>query len=448
MTEHRVAAGVADTELASYQRAVRVLLTHAIVTAQHPDAESLDRVRRWAPKLQVDLADLAGYRLEITQTVIRLVRHLDRLDRTQPLTSNGRPFDRRRYAYLCLCLAALGRAGAQIALTELAGAVRSSAADVAGLGFDPDKYAQRIAFVDAVLYLERIGAVLAADGSTASWQKDPEAGEALFDIDRDICHLLFLPSRIVQHVRSVGDFMETALPLGRDARRAATRQRLARLLLEYPVVYYDDLTEADRRYLQNEARELAADLARLTGGQLERRGEGVALIDTAASFSDMRFPGTGTPAHVALLIAERITEARSSRDSMRPEVRRPASRDGHDVCREDLDRALPTAGRLEVFSPAHKLEDGEEASVDIHVPLIGDDQIAAWVDAIVAQHRAAIAKDYRSDPVLLADEAIGLLEKFELVRRVPGGCVALPAIARYRVVVTTVVEPNLGAEAG
>jgi hypothetical protein len=199
--------------------------------------------------------------------------------------------------------------------------------------------------------------------------------------------------------------------------------------------------------MQNEARELSADLARLTGGQLERRAEGVALIDTTASFSDLRFPGAGTPAHVALLIAERITEVRGSRDTARPVVRRPASRDRHDVCREDLDHALPTAGRIEVFSPAHRPEDKDDATVDIQTSLIGDGEIAEWVEAIVAHHRAAIAKDYRSDPVLLADEAIGLLEKFDLVRRIPGGCVALPAIARYRVVVTTVSEPNSAAEA-
>ena len=451
MTEHRVAATVSDTEVASYQRAVRVLLTHAIVTAHHPDGDALVRVRRWAPQLQVDLAELAGYRLEVTQTVVRLVRRLDRLDRTQPLASNGRPFDRRRYAYLCLCLAALGRAGAQITLTELAAAVRSAAADIAGLGFDPDRYAQRIAFVDAVLYLESVGAMRAADGSTASWQKDPEAGEALYDIDRDICHLLFLPSRVVQHIRSVGDFLETALPLGRDARRAATRQRLVRLLLEYPVVYFDDLTEADRRYLQNEARELAADLSRLTGGQVERRAEGLALIDTTASFSDVRFPGTGTPAQVALLIAERITETHAKRD--RSAARRPATRDEQDRSSDDLDRALPIEGRLDVFSAvhAHGHAEGEDEhepaeAVEVRAPLVGDSEIAAWVDAIVAKHRNAIAKDFRSDPVRLADEAIGLLERFDLVRRVPGGCVPQPAIARYRVVLATIAEPKAAAE--
>ena len=43
MSEHRVAVGVADTDLASYQRAVRVLLTNALVTAQHPGADDLER---------------------------------------------------------------------------------------------------------------------------------------------------------------------------------------------------------------------------------------------------------------------------------------------------------------------------------------------------------------------------------------------------------------------
>jgi hypothetical protein len=329
----------------------------------------------------------------------------------------------------------------QITLTDLAAHVRSAAAEIPGLGFDPDKYAQRMAFVDVVLHLERIGGMTAADGSTASWQKDPEAGEALYDIDREACHLLFMPARVVQHVRSVGDFLETALPLGRDARRAATRQRLVRLLLEFPVVYFDDLTEAERRYLHTEARELAADLSRLTGAQLERRAEGLALIDTAASFTDVRFPSTGTPAHVALLIAERITDARATRELTRMEVRRPATRESQAQWQEDLDRALPSSGRIEVLAAQHSDDERspaeESPQLDTRAPLIGDDEIADWVGAIIGKYRSAIAKDYRTDPVRLADEAIGLLEKFDLVRRVPGGCVAQPAIARYRLVLAS-----------
>lgn len=454
MSEHRIATSVADTDLASYQRAVRTLLTHTIVTAQHPGGDSLERIRRWAPQLQADLGTLAGYRLEVTHSVVRLVRRLDRLDRTQPLASNARSFDRRRYAYLCLCLAVLGRAGSQITLTDLAAHVRSAASEIPGLGFDPDKYPQRMAFVDVVLHLERIGATTAADGSTASWQKDPEAGEALYDIDREACHLLFMPARVVQRVRSVGDFLETALPLGRDARRAATRQRLVRLLLEYPVVYYDDLTEAERRYLHTEARELAADLARLTGAQLERRAEGLALIDTAASFTDLRFPSTGTPAHVALLIAERITDARAAREPARLEVRRPATRERQEQCRDDLDRALPAEGRIEVFAPPHatdddgNTQDSEPQEVEVRAPLIGDGEIAAWVEAIIETHRNSIAKDYRADPGRLAVEAIGLLEKFDLVRLVPGGCVPQPAIARYRLVLASASEPAVVEELG
>lgn len=439
--EDRVAIGVSDTELASYQRAVRVLLTDTIITAHHPGADDLERLRRWAPQLEVDLQEVAGYRLDLTSTSVRLVRRLDRLDPTQPLEVNDRAFDRRRYAYLCLCLAALGRSGSQTTLSELAANVRSAAAEIPSLGFDPDKHAQRVAFVDVVLYLERRGAIAVADGSTASWQKDPEAGEALYDIDRDVCHQLFMPARVIQHVRTVGDLLETQLPLGRDARRAATKQRLVRLLLEYPVVYFDDLTEGDRRYLQNEARELGTDLERLTGAQLERRAEGLALIDTAASFSDRRFPNTGTPAHVALLLAERIVEAREAEDA-RPTVRRPATQETQDQRREDLDRARPKSGRVETLAPvvaegasdetsSLPASDGEEA----RLPLIGDVEIAAWIDAIIGRY--PIAKDYRNDPARLARDALRLLEEFDLVRCVPGGCVPLPAIARYRIVVAT-----------
>jgi hypothetical protein len=51
---------------------------------------------------------------------------------------------------------------------------------------------------------------------------------------------------------------------------------------------------------------LAEDLERLTGLSLERRAEGVALVNTGQRLTDVTFPGTGTVAQAALLLCARI----------------------------------------------------------------------------------------------------------------------------------------------
>ena len=131
---------------------------HPLVTAHQCERRRLPLVRRFGAQLGRDLDAVAGYRLELSRTCARLVKRADRLDPTQAIQLKGkRPFDRRRYAYLCLVLGAVGRAGSQVALTELADALRRRAADVEGLGFDPDEYRHRLAFVDVVLHLEELG---------------------------------------------------------------------------------------------------------------------------------------------------------------------------------------------------------------------------------------------------------------------------------------------------
>ncbi len=435
MTDHRFAPDIPDSELAPYQRAIRLLLRDSIITTRQHGAEELDLVRRWAPQLSRDLFGALGYRVEQAQTAVRLIRGQDWCDSTHGLeTGSGKPFDRRRYAYLCLALAALGRSGNQITLTELVQRTATLATENEEPRLDADDYRHRVAFADALGYLERIGVLAVADGSTVSWQRDPGIGEALYDIDRDVCHLVFSPQRIVQRLRSAGGLFEEELPVGRDARRVATRQRLMRLLVEHPVVYYDDLDDTGRKYAQNESRELAADLARLTGGQLERRAEGLSLVDTTGTLSDRRFPGTGTVPQVALLLAERIAGSLEGR----PDARKPGAAELHHDAIARLDRAMPA--RLDIEPPpAEQVGDADttaevetDRAATARYPFLDDAWIEAAVTGIINRHGRTLAAEFRADPERLAREAIRALEEFDLVRTLPGGCVPLPALARYR----------------
>ncbi|MFD6454557.1 DUF2398 family protein, partial [Nocardia sp. NPDC060220] len=226
--------------LDSYQRAARVMLANHLVTRVYPDRIALPLIRRWATELREDLAELFGYRLEVTETTARLYPVHDRLDDARPARSvNDRVFDRRRYAYLSLALAALGRAGDQITLSELAEHVADYASRIEGLDLSTERAADRDAFVDAVGWLGARGALTLADGDAGGWASDPEAGEALYDIDRPVVFALFRPPRALQHLHSVRGL------LAENTDQADQARRVRRALVERPVVYLDELSAAE-----------------------------------------------------------------------------------------------------------------------------------------------------------------------------------------------------------
>jgi uncharacterized protein (TIGR02678 family) len=453
-----IGADVRDTELADYQRAARMLLVHPLVTTSHPNGTALVLVRRFARPLAADLAAVAGYRLDLEPTCARLVRRIDRLDDTQLVRRrDGKPFDRRRYAYLCLVLAALGRSGSQMALTELADALRRRAADVTDLGFDPDDYRHRLAFVDVVRHLLDLGALHEVESSAVDWVRDPDAGEALYDVDRDVIHLTFVPPRVVQHVTSARAFLAGTTAVSRETRREATRQRLARRLLEQPVVHLDDLDEGERAYLVSQAASLTADLERLTGGQVERRAEGLSLLDATGGFTDRRFPTGGTAAQVALLLVDAMAREVTAGDV--PTASSPRDADRVTALVDRLDAARPHAPTIlvddadaeapdsdaETAEGATAVIDADEASNAAAGPLFTTAWLREQVAGLIATHGRAFAADLRDDPDGLVRTAVEVLTTFDLVRDVPGGVVARPVAARYRdVAITTVAaQPSL-----
>ncbi|ALO93999.1 TIGR02678 family protein [Streptomyces hygroscopicus subsp. limoneus] len=438
----RVAEGVSPLELADYQKAVRLVLRHPLITSGYPDKAALATVRRWADQLRTDLMEALGYRLVTTADTARLQRAQDGLDATRPaLTRAGRPFDRRRYAYLVLTLAALGRHGAQVALGELADAVAADAVRIDGLGLDTARKPDRDAFVDAVTWLTERGALTLADGSATAWAGDPERAEALYDIDREILLAVHHPTRVLQHLTSVTALLDSSGALGLSAGRAAQRRdqarRARRLVLENPVAYYAD---ADTELLgQLRAPALAEDLERLTGLTVERRAEGVALIDTSGRLSDLRFPGGGTVAQAALLLAARISAAvqRSGRHALEL-LPAPTAAERLTVRARRIDTALPSRGLVtELAEPDEASaygasgDEGQEPT-ETRYPFVTDSWLRGRLKEITAEYGAGFAADLRGDPDRLLDQALGLLAAMSLIARVDGGALALPLIARYR----------------
>jgi hypothetical protein len=352
-----------------------------------------------------------------------------------------------------LTLAALGRSGAQIALSELADAVAADAARIDGLGMDTERKHDRDAFVDAVMWLEARGALRTADGSATAWVGNPDKAEALYDIDRQIAAAVYQPNRVLQHLRSVTDLLSAGsapgLARGRETQRRATAQRARRLVLEQPAVYYADVEESLHGQLRAPA--LAEDLERLTGLTLERRAEGVALIDTSGRLSDTRFPAGGTVAQAALLLAAKIAEQVGRGGAERLGGADAAER--RSTAAASVDGALPTRGVFqavfESLDDPSEVDDGVSAFLENAVdsghvpaetayPFLPETWLRATMRRLVAAFGTGMSSDLREDPDRLTAQAVDLLAAFRLVQQVEGGLLALPLLGRYRSVTAQV----------
>jgi len=410
---------------------------------------------------RADLSEVLGYTLLSGGDTIRLRRVQDALDGTRPaLTRARRPFDRRRYAYLVLTLSALGRSGAQIALSELADTVAADAGRIDGLGMDTGRKPDRDAFVDAVAWLEVRGALRMADGSAIEWVNDPERAEALYDIDREVVGALYAPSRVLQHLNSVTELLDgpggSASAQGREARRRVNARRARRLVVEQPAVYYADVDEGLRGQLRSAS--LAEDIERLTGLDLERRAEGVALVNAGQRFSDVAFPSAGTVAQAALLLCARIAGyLQRNRSRIEPLPAATAAERLADAARR-IDAALPDRGRVAdlLAEQAWLAEtddsgsgDGTESgsgapgggAADAAYPFLSDVWLRTELRKLVEDFGAGMAEKQAADPGRLLTEAVALLASLGLVARVDGGVLVLPLLGRYRSITAHIKSP-------
>ena len=471
----RVAENVSALDLGGYQQAVRQVIRYPLITSGYPDKATLPLVRKWAPQLRADLAETLGYTLISNGDTIRLRRVQDTLDPTRPAyTRAKKPFDRRRYAYLVLTLSALGRSGSQVALSELADAVAAEAGRIAGLGMDTERKADRDAFVDAVAWLEARGALHMADGSAADWVNDPERAEALYDIDRDIVGSVYAPSRVLQHLDSVTGLLGTAASdspaQGVNAERHRAGRRARRLVLENPVVYYADVDDNLRGLLRSPA--LAEDLERLTGLPVERRAEGVALINTGGRLTDVTFPGTGTVAQAALLLcariagyvernrgrvehlpaataAERLAEASARIDAALPARGGVAALLADAVLPADTAASVGLAPRAASGLPGLRegvtgrpgeTNQGEGAPAEATYPFLSESWLRAELKKLVDEFGSGMSERQVADPAGLLDDALDLLASVGFVARTSGGALILPLLARYRGVTAQLKE--------
>jgi len=472
MPPQPAAAAIQPSDLGAYQQAVRLVLTNDVITATRPRPGMLESVLRWADQLSKDLRDHLGYTLIATTRQVRVIRRLDGLDPTQTTiftAKSGRPFDRRRLAYLCLILASFQRSRVEVSLADLVRAFTPTANAIDGLGFNPTVSAHKAAVVDVLDWLADRGALRLSDGSADAWSADTERGDALYDIDHDICAALFRPARPVQHLTSAAGLLDaTYVSAKRGAQRDAAAQRAARALLEHPVVYYAQVEPEVAEALRQTG--VAENLARLTGLAVERRAEGVLLADAGGRFTDRPFPGRGGAVNRAAgLLLAKIADVLEDPDETPLLLPVPAESADQRELLERIDAALPLAGvvtELAWSAPLEEDRDAEraagvaEADDTDHgqathsqanhgeashghashgradqplVPFIADSGLRAMINDLFDElGPASFTVTWQHDPRGLLNAAVAFLADLRLLRPVDAGVLVLPAAARYR----------------
>ena len=318
------------------RRSVRALLRYPLLTPEGPDKQAFALARRHAAWLSDWFAAQAGWTLHADHAVVRLKKVPgDNSDPSRGASGGQRkmsgggkrgqsghhPFSRRRYVLACLALAALERAEAQVTLGRLAERIVALAADPvladAGITFTLEGAEERRDLV-------AISRLLLGAGILAPVAGDDQAfiagsGDALYDVNRRVLATV-LVTRVGASTITEPGFEErlrslTAEPRPEtdEARNREIRHRLARRLLDDPVLYYSDLTEEERGYLAGQRGLLLRRLTEGTGFAAEVRAEGIALTDPAGEASDLGMPEEGTEGHFTLLLAEYLAEAMRTR---------------------------------------------------------------------------------------------------------------------------------------
>ncbi len=253
---------------AERRRALRALLRTPLLTAFGENSEEYVLVRRHMTWLKQWLAKFPAWTLRVEQDVARLRKTPpDTHDDTRGATdvTTGIPFSKRKYALLCLLLAALERSDRQTTLRHIMEAVNEFiAADpslqAAGLAFDAAGYDQRRDLMHAIRLLLDCGLLREVDS----------ASDVLYEIHRSMLAVVLN----VSHGAPAADAGTTI------------RARLVRALLDDPVLYFEDLSSEERKYFVTHGSYLLRQIHEATGLIPEVRGEGAAMVDDAGDLAD------------------------------------------------------------------------------------------------------------------------------------------------------------------
>lgn len=308
------------------RRALRALLARPLIRS---DDSAFALVRRHSSMLRDWLARETGWHLQSERDFVRLhKRPADFTDATRPAVvgrgTQRKTFSRRRYALFCLLLADLERSDAQITLGRLGERLGQTVSDPVlaerGLAFSLDHQHERRDLVVVVRLLMELGVLVRVAGDETQFERRGLEGDVLYDINRRLLSALLVtargPSLVALNDADIELDMNARLhalseifvPDTQEGRNRELRHRLARRLLDDPVVYHESLDDNEAAYLANQRGPMLRRLQRATGLVAEVRAEGVALVDPDGELTDVKMPAEGTEGHLALLMAERLAD--------------------------------------------------------------------------------------------------------------------------------------------
>ncbi|MDH5672748.1 MAG: TIGR02678 family protein [Myxococcales bacterium] len=267
------------------------------LTCKEADTEMFRLIRRHEADLDRWFTQRLGYRLHVDADTARLFK-LGSLPHRRPLRARtGRPFHAREYVLLSLVLASTAAGPAVISLRDLIEQLRSCAVE-AGIELDDGPSARR-ALVAVLQWMIERGLASELHAEVNAYAGDAQA-DAVLKVRPDRIALMALPA--------LAGAMGAEDLLLRAERRDSSRQWMRRRLVEDPVLYRSDLSEAQWSELRRRLGEEERLLHEMFELQLEARAEGVAAIDSSGSLAEQAFPASGTVGHAALLLIEALRD--------------------------------------------------------------------------------------------------------------------------------------------
>jgi uncharacterized protein (TIGR02678 family) len=304
---------MASGQAAERALAIRRLLATPLISASG-EPELFVCVLRHREWLVSWFANHAGWKLAVEASggIARLHKVPAARDATRPAQPAGRPeFDRRRYALLCLTLAACDEVGGQTTLANLARLVEELSREEPSLElFDPTTGAERRAFVDALRLLLELGVLRLRDGDADRYAQSRE-GDALFDVSERVLAQLIAAPVPPTFAGGPERLLDEAWPRTDEGQKLRFRHQAMRRLLDDPVLYFEDLAPDAAQWVDHSRGFLYALLEQDAGFTVERRAEGLCAIDPSGVTADTSFPDGGSTAkHAAILLAEQLTQRR------------------------------------------------------------------------------------------------------------------------------------------
>jgi uncharacterized protein (TIGR02678 family) len=265
------------------------------LTCKEHDPDLFRLIRRHEAELDRWFTQRLGYRLHVDADTARLFKDGFVPERRPLQATNHRPFHALEYVLLALVLGTTVAGPNVISLRDLVERMRSAAVE-GGIALE-DSPTTRRALVAVLKWMIESGLAIELHAGVDAYAGD-ERADAVLKVRPDRIALLPLPA-----LAGAADASDL---LARAERRSATRQWMRCRLVEDPVLYRTDLTEAEWSELRRRLGEEERLLEEMFGLVIEARAEGIAAIDPAGMLAERRFPAGGTLAQAALLLIEKL----------------------------------------------------------------------------------------------------------------------------------------------